>query len=717
MRPRPRSTASVATTAAARTVAGVPDPRVYDLLAALGALAFAAVAIGIVAGPHRVGDYMTETDFYGAYAQGARLVQHGRLDPSRYGVIGPGYEVALALAGSIVLNLFLAAELLSVASAITVLVVWHALLRRRAGAAVACVAVLVLATNGTFLRHAYSVTTDTFAIALEALALLALLGGRRPAPGAAMPRMSRATVPDVSATGAPGPDARRMAMAGLVAACAFLTRYNAVVLLPAGAITILAGGCGAARRARAAIAFAAGFIAPVLAWILYSRAHGGSFALQLHHNIAYEVYAHARGIPWDDYQRKLQPLFHNLWDVLARDPGAVAARVAFNFVDHPRLDALRLLTWPVALATLWGLVRFARESAWRPLWPVALTGGLLFLSLVPVFYGERYSLALLPMYATFAGVGLAPGVLAARFGTRRIALEPWLAGLALLVAGSASAAVQRNVMNQLPTEVLAAADTLRSLARPGDRVIARKGHIAFHAGVEPVPFPFADSLAALAGYAAANRARWIWFSWPEAETRPALAFLLDTAAVVPGLVPRAVTHPHPGVLYEVVAGFGQRPAWMANDTLVSYRHRRAALFLDGNNPRRLYNCAVSARALGRLDESEHWLERLMQITPDDVPALMLQGEVLLQQNRPERAEPVFDRLITLDPGNPLGAVGRGWSLLLQNRLAEAAAAWRPAIDTTRDRRTLQQMAALFARLGDREAAARANARLIAGGSR
>ena len=37
--------------------------------------------------------------------------------------------------------------------------------------------------------------------------------------------------------------------------------------------------------------------------------------------------------------------------------------------------------------------------------------------------------------------------------------------------------------------------------RPGDRVIARKAHIAFHSGVEPVPFPFVSTLPELAAYA------------------------------------------------------------------------------------------------------------------------------------------------------------------------------------------------------------------------
>ena len=36
---------------------------------------------------HPVGDYYAESDFYGGYAAGARLIQSGHLDPSRYPVV------------------------------------------------------------------------------------------------------------------------------------------------------------------------------------------------------------------------------------------------------------------------------------------------------------------------------------------------------------------------------------------------------------------------------------------------------------------------------------------------------------------------------------------------------------------------------------------------------------------------------------------------------
>ena len=82
---------------------------------------------------------------------------------------------------------------------------------------------------------------------------------------------------------------------------------------------------------------------------------------------------------------------------------------------------------------------------------------------------------------------------------------------------------QQYAITQLPVEVLEIAETLRELKRPGDRVIARKPHVALHAGVDPAPFPFADSLPGLADDARKLGARWLFFSWPEAETELATA--------------------------------------------------------------------------------------------------------------------------------------------------------------------------------------------------
>lgn len=671
--------------------------------AGVTALLFTAAALGMILGPHRIGDYMTETDFYGAYAQGARLVEHGVVDPKRYAVIGPLYEIALGLVGFVIHDLFLAAELLSLAASLITLGAWYAIVKRRIGPAAALFTVLFVATNAHFLRHAYSATTDAFAIALQAVTMLLLLGGVVAYPASDLPESPRgATV--------------RLAVAGLAAGAAFLTRYNAIVLLPVGLAAVLAGKAGATQRLRDAAWFAAGFALPVVPWMLFSATHGGAMQLQLHHNIAYEVFARPHHIAWDDYQRRMQPQFHDLWDVIARDPGAVFGRMTFNVFDHLRNDAVSLLTPWVGVAALAGVLLGLRDGALARLWPAWLAGALLFLTLVPVISSERYSLAILPMYAALAALAFTSPIAALAPGAGRPWLKPLLAALPIAAAVMASVRVQKHVVDQLPVEVLSAARVLRQRALPGDGVIARKSHIAYHGGVEPLPFPFADSLPPLAAYAHQSHARWLYFSWPEAETRPALWYLLDTSSVVPGLTPRAVTRPHPAVLYEIGPGFGARPSWYANDTLFAYHRLRAQLLVDGNNPSLLFSFATVTRALRRWDEAERVAGLLARLRPDDPRALGMLGEVLLARERPADAERVFERLAAIDPGHPAGALGRGWALALQGRDADAARAWRPVVGATRDAQTLSRMVAVFTRVGDGAAAAAAQAAL-AGGAR
>lgn len=664
--PRPADLPSRSLTAAALVIAAV-----------LGA-ALLAVALG----PHRVGDVFTETDFYGGYAEGARLVQQGRLDPTRYGVVGPVYEIVLGIAGFLVRDLLLAAELLSVTATAAAVLLWFLLLGRRARPGLALLAMLFLATNATLFRYGYSATTDALALALQALALWLLLA--RAGPRAAL-------------------------FAGVAAALAFLTRYNAAVLLPAGLIAIALGGTLHERRARAALLFAAGFLAPVVPWVAWSLAHGATFASQLHHNIAYDVFARARGIPWDNYQRLLQHEFPTLGHVIARDPGAVLRRELFNVGDHLRLDAVALLGWPVAIAALAGAVIAALDGTLKRLWPVWLAAGLTFLALVPVFYSPRYALALLPAYAALA---------AAAFSSPRLAPRPAartaFAALALLPLGFAAQASwreQKQVFSQLPVEVLEAAPVLRGEAGPGDGVIARKPHIAYHGGVRAIPFPFTRTLPELAVYARGQNARWLWFSWPEAEMRPDYAYLLDTSAVVPGLRVRAVTRRHPAVLYEIGAEFGAVPAWLGNDTLRAMHRARAQTLINPADVRPLYLLGFIARSRGRPAEAATWLEQAARVAPRHLETAILQGEVSLLLQNPGRAADAYRRALAIDPGNVAAQAGLGWAALVARQPREAAALWRPVIGVTEDGATLRRMVELYRALGDGAAAAEAEAAL------
>ena len=679
--------------------AGIPpaEARWFTRLAIAVAVLLFAGLLAMVMGPHRIGDYFTETDFYGGYADGARMIEVGRIDPSRYGVVGPGFEVALALAGLVVRNLFVAAELISVFCTTATLLLLFSLLARRAGPRVGFFAVLLFAVNPWVFRFGYIASTDAFSIALQVLALWLLLAG----PG------------------------RRLRIgAGLAAAAAFLTRYNAIYLLPAG-IMILLRERAAARREGAAgapatpapprfggsLEYAAAFLLPVLVWVAWSATHGGATSLQLYHNIAYEVYARHQGMVWDDYQKKLQPQFHSLWDVVRRDPPLFFLRMILNFFDHLRLDAMQLLGWPAAVAVVLGVALALASGSFAVIAPLLISGAWLFLSLVPTFYSERYALALLPVYVSCAGLlfGLP------RFAIARRGRPLWLKWALVLVpvvfSVRASIPLERQAISFLPVEVLDAAKALKAVARPGDAVIARKPHLAFHAGVKPVAFPFTNTIPELADYAHQNHVRWLYVSWPEVETRPRYWHLLDPTGVMPGLTPIHTTAPHPSVLYEIGPEFGQLPAWYSNDTLMTLHTSRAQLLVTPNDPQALYTLALVMRSRREPDSARRYLGAALAVKPHFLGALLLDGELALQMNDVPVALQRFQTAVQYHPSSVDARVGLGWATLISGRIEEAGQIWRPVTQACADPPTLRRMMDVYERLGNTAAREEAAARL------
>jgi len=645
-------------------------PAAWALVAATG-IALLAIALG----PHRVGDYYAESDFYGGYAEGARGIQHGRIDAARYGVAGPAYEVALALAGFVTRDLFAAGEVLSIAAALGTLLLWFELLRRRIGGLGALASVTFLAVNPTFFRYGYSVTSDMPALFVEAAALFALLAMRRPwAPF----------------------------VAGVLVAFASLTRYSAVALFP-GAMIVYAVRAPAPGRSRgSALALqVAGFALVALPWLVFALRAGAPPGAMLFHDIAYDIYANARGTTWAEYQTRLQPGFHSFVDVLLRDPAAVFRREAGNLRTHVSGDARTLLGWPVAALCAAGLLLAAIDRSWRRLAALALPGGLLYLCLVPAFYSERYSLALAPFYLALAGAAVASPLLERRPGLPMLRA---LAGVPLAFSITASFSAQRSALDTVPAEVIPVARALRSAAAPGARVMALKSQIAFYARLGFVPMPATSRLPELADACRRAGAAYLYYSWVELNNRPAFWYLLDPQAVVPGLTRVAFEAGHPAALYQVGTGFGVEPGWLAAD---SARTRSEARVIAGMPAhwawRGHVSLALAALEQGRFRDALEHAAVVTREQPGEAVGWRLYGDAAFRVGERERAIAAFERALVLEPDRVDTRVVLGSMLLMSGQADRAAATWRPVAGATTNRATLQGMVALFHSRGDREA--------------
>jgi hypothetical protein len=654
-------------------------------------VAGAALTLGWIAFRlHVVGDYATESDFYGGYAEGARLIQRGRIDFSRYPVVGPGYEVALALVGFLVRDLFTAARLISVGSAVGTLLLWRAIVRRLAGADVALWTIAFLAVNAVFVRYGYSATTDLLAIVLQAAALHATL----------------------ASTGRLAP-----LRSGLWAALATFTRYNSIYLVPAALACYagLAPAPGTGRR-RAAGLHLAGFALIAVPWIALSLASGHAPGASLFERFGsfYMV---------TDVSRNTQDQFAAFAESLAtaRSLGRVMAHGPFPFLlellsrvpDHLRRDALDLLGPPTAIACLAGLVAVCFDGLWRRLLPVWVGGALLFGTLVPVFYSDRYSMAIVPAYATLAAAAVASRRFALRIRPGGIPLK-WLAALVPIVLSvNGGISHQKEALLEMPVEVLEAGRALARAARPGDGVMSRKGHIAYYSGCTVVPFPRLGTLSELGGYCRRRDVRFIYFSVYEASLRPEFAYLLDTSAVIPGLTVLHRTERHPAVLYRVGSGFGREPPWLSDARERSLHFARAYVqFMPGPQAApshvllagRALDAGDPAAALSHLDAAQFG-------GPLDARGWQYEGEALRALGRMPDAAHAYENALRLDPGNLYSRLGLGWAYLGVGDARRAAEAWRPAVGPRTDAYTLRQMVKLYGEVGDAPAAAAAKAAL------
>lgn len=636
--------------------------------AGLAALAIGCAAVLAMAlWGHPVGDYHAESDFYGGYAAGARLIQHGHIEPGRYPVVGPLYEFALALVALPFRDLFLAAKLLSALAGCATLALWFVLLRRAASATAALWGIALLAANPIFLRYGYSASTDMLALCLSSAALFALVAAR---------------------------GARAPLLAGALTALAALTRYSAVVLLPAGLVALALRRREGVSRVLQATWFLAGFAVVAGPWIVFASAAGhvpGAPLLQF-----FSFYAN----PSSD--RSVQDLgaatpdslraYRSLGDLLRHDPASLLRGVLRNIPEHLALDARDLIGWPMAILAVLGIPVALLSPAGRALAPVWLAGALQFLALAPVFHSERYALPLVPVELGLAALALA---------WPRVWVGAVVGALAVAYSLRASTQYQLAIYSQLPTEVVGAGRALAHAAEPGSRVLSRKGHIGYYSGVPVVAILRLATLAELGDYARANRANYLYYSWYEAQLRPEFAYLLDTTSAVPGLSVVHATERKPSVLYRVGPRFGVEPAW-SGDEFERQLHLARALVdvlpaTEGVAHR--VTLAVDALERDRPDVALALVEDALRVRGDNALAWEVKGHALERLGRLEPAIDAYRRSVALEPANTETQVWLGWALTKHGEDAEAAAVWTPTITRTTNVAALRAMESLFRKLG------------------
>ncbi len=481
---------------------------------------------------HSLGNYGVETDFYWKYGPAAAALKQGRILIEHFDTKGWGYPLVVAALSFVGLDLFRAAQLLGVLSACAALWCVFRVHRRLLGSVLGLLSVLLLLSNPTFLVNVYEVGTDMFFFALATGSIALILGGERPGRTAVL-------------------------ASGLLAGWAFSTRYNGLFLWPGAVVALVAlldrDLPTAARWTRAGV-WSAGFLLAAAPWLLVNAAHTGNPLTNSNWtNVGFSVYGQGN---WEHFFYGGDRKIHSFADVVRLDPARFARAMVANTLEHLKRDFTELLAKPWGLFAAAGLLLVALQQRSR-LWGAYLLFGLFyFLTLVPVFYGARFSL---PMLAFYSAPALAPlgwerltrlvSGIERRFPVRILGFFLiWIPGA---LAAKAMTQDPRNPesLQAGPYETLQAADYLKAHAA-GEILLARKPHVAFLSGMRFAPIPQADSPPALHRAAREAGARYLLVSGAEMALRAGVRPLAEPDARVPGF--RRVFESQGALVYEVL---------------------------------------------------------------------------------------------------------------------------------------------------------------------
>lgn len=500
---------------------------------AYAALAVFALYWGVKAfTEHLIGNYGVETDYYWKYGPAVRDLLHGRIAIENYDSKGWGYPATVAAVSMLGLDPFHAAQIIALLSAVAVGLLAYRLHRSLLGPAVALGSLLLMLSNETFLINTYEVGTDMFffAVTLTSMALLLLRSN---------------------------PTGRAILASGVLGGWAFSTRYNGLFLWPGALACLLvvrtADGPPPLRWRRAAI-WTGGFLATALPWLIINTVHTGNPLTNSNYvNVGYTVYG---GGNWENFfygggDRKIRSFV----DVIRLDPGRFAVAMAKNSLDHLRNDLSQLIpiAWSV-FAVIGGLL-LLRERPGRRLAGYSIFFALFFLTVIPIFYGARFSLpllALLTLLAAWPFVSTTAGKPLQRI-ERMFPLRTFLF-LAFLLATAFPAyqwtedPANKERVTAGPYDVLQAASFLREHAA-GKTLMARKPHAAYMANMRFEPIPQVDLPADLHAAAEKAHVQYVLVSPAEVLRRAAIQ-PFATGEPVPGF---ARVFASPGVfVYEVL---------------------------------------------------------------------------------------------------------------------------------------------------------------------
>jgi hypothetical protein len=485
---------------------------------------------------HVIGDYNVETDFYWSYVPQARHILEGTIPIEDFH--GPAYPMVLALIALLTRDLFHAGVMLSVFAAAISLYLIFEILKKLIKTDVALVGTLLVAVNTTFVRYSYTAGTDMLFMAFVCVSVYFLLRDEQSKPAS-------------------------IVLSAIAAAVGYLTRYNglsAAVGIPIAIVLANPFQQTWRDRFRTCGLFLGVFLLTIAPWGIFCLIQKGSFFYNRNYlNIAYEMFAKGK-IGWDQYWYGEAQKFSSLSGVIFSDPVLFVQTLIRNLIEHGSSDMGLLLGWQVGVFTLIGIAVSFKYRPTARLLGYYIVGAAFFGVLLLVFYGERFSMFLLPIYMVLALKTLTLPSFAKHRFWKVMHAGGVVAIILLLWTGYSSIEFNRVNIDSGPREIVNIADWFHKQYGDSERgkiVLARKPHVAYYLDMTLEMFPYVNSYDELLAHLRKMHVSYLYFGLMEAGMRPQFQQLLDPRSAPKELKPLTYLANPPAVLYKVDLGASQ----------------------------------------------------------------------------------------------------------------------------------------------------------------